>query len=182
VRSRRPKFNPDEVTAQYADLLRSYGVYSVTGDKFSGDTFLHLFSKHGIALQRAIHPKSQLYLDAEGAFNSGRVDLPAREPLLSQLKSLVRKVRSGNRDSVDTDAGQPEDEANVAAGLIWLLLARCHGAIVDIWWAGEPVTRKEPEIIAESLLHLSDQELEKRLNALSEAELENVAGQLEKRR
>jgi len=49
------------------------------------------------------------------------VDLPDKEILITQFKNLVRKVRSGGKDSVDTDSGQPEDEANVTAGVIYLL-------------------------------------------------------------
>jgi hypothetical protein len=67
-------------------------------------------------------------LEAEGSFNMGVVSLPNRAALVEQLKSLVRKVHAGGRDSVDTDSGQPEDEANVVAGLIDLLSARASGA------------------------------------------------------
>lgn len=121
VRSRAPKFNPEDVTAQYCDLLKWYRVSRVVGDKFSGDWASNAFSKFGISYDRAAKTKSELYLEAEGAFNTGRVELPARETLIAQFKSLVRKTRSGGRDSVDTDSGQPEDEANVAAGIIALL-------------------------------------------------------------
>jgi hypothetical protein len=121
VRARAPKFNPEDVTAQYCDLLKWYRISRVVGDKFSGDWASNAFSKFGISYDRAAKTKSELYLEAEGAFNTGRVELPARETLIAQFKSLVRKTRSGGRDSVDTDSGQPEDEANVAAGIIALL-------------------------------------------------------------
>jgi hypothetical protein len=122
VRSRPPRFNPEATTAEYADLLQSaYSIREVRGDKFSGDWASNAFAKFGIDYQRAEKPKSQLYLEAEGPLNTQRVELPNREPLITQLKSLVRKTRSGGRDSVDTDSGQSEDEANVVAGLIDLL-------------------------------------------------------------
>jgi hypothetical protein len=118
IRSRAPKFNPEEVTRQYCELLKSYGISQVTGDKFSGDWASNAFDKYGISYRRAEKPKSELYLEAESAFNTGRVELPNREKAILQLKALVRKVRSGGRDSVDTDGGQPEDEANVLCGCI----------------------------------------------------------------
>ena len=121
VRSRAPKFNPEEVTAQYCELLKSYGITRAQGDKFSGDWASNAFAKFGISYERAEKSKSEIYLESEGPFNTGRVDLPEREALLAQLKGLVRKTRQGGRDSVDTDSGQPEDEANVACGAIWLL-------------------------------------------------------------
>jgi hypothetical protein len=124
VRSRAPKFNPEEVTAQYCELLKSYHVYEVTGDKFSGDFASSLFQKAGINYQRAEKSKSELYIESEGAFNAGLVEIPNKEPLVSQLKGLVRKARSGGRDSVDTDGGAPEDEGNVVAGLIYVLIGK----------------------------------------------------------
>jgi len=128
VRSRAPKFNPEDVTRDYSELLKKYRVNTVRGDKFSGDFALHAFAKNGITYERAEKPKSALYLEAEGSFNTAAVNLPNRAVLIEQLKSLVRKVRAGGRDSVDTDSGQSEDEANVVAGLIELLSARASGA------------------------------------------------------
>jgi hypothetical protein len=118
IRSRAPKFNPEEVTQQYCELLKAYGISRVVGDKFSGDWASNAHAKFGITYERAEKTKSEIYLEAEGAFNTGRVELPNRETAVSQLKALVRKVRSGGRDSVDTDSGQPEDEANVLCGVI----------------------------------------------------------------
>jgi hypothetical protein len=127
VRSRAPKFNPEDVTREYSDLLKKYRISTVRGDKFSGDFALHAFAKNDITYERAEKPKSALYLEAEGSFNIGSVSLPSRAVLVEQLKSLVRKVHAGGRDSVDTDSGQPEDESNVVVGLIDLLSARASG-------------------------------------------------------
>jgi hypothetical protein len=127
VRSRAPKFNPEDVTREYSELLKKYQISTVRGDKFSGDFALHAFAKNDITYERAEKPKSALYLEAEGSFNTAVVDLPNRSVLIEQLKNLVRKVHAGGRDSVDTDSGQPEDEANVTAGLIELLSARASG-------------------------------------------------------
>jgi hypothetical protein len=128
VRSRAPKFNPEDVTRDYSELLKKYRVSTVRGDKFSGDFALHQFAKHQITYERAEKSKSELYLEAEGAFNAEKVGLPNKTIMIEQLKSLVRKVRAGGRDSVDTDSGQSEDEANVLCGLIDLLSARASGA------------------------------------------------------
>lgn len=128
VRSRAPKFNPETVTFEYSSLLKKYRIGTVRGDKFSGDFALHAFAKNDITYERAEKPKSALYLEAEGSFNTSAVNIPNRPVLIEQLKSLVRKVHAGGRDSVDTDSGQPEDEANVVCGLIDLLSARASGA------------------------------------------------------
>jgi len=121
IRSRPPKFNPDEVTAQCCDLIKTYGISRVYGDKFSGDWASNSFNKNDIEYERSEKTKSELYLEAESPFNTERVDIPNKELAINQLKNLIRKARSGGKDSVDTDSGQPEDEANVIAGVIYLL-------------------------------------------------------------
>lgn len=121
VRSRRPQFNPDEVTGQYSELLKSFHIREVRGDKYSGDWASSAFEKYGIHYERSEKTKSELYIESESVFNVERIELPSRASLIDQLKTLVRKARSGGHDSVDSDSGQPEDEANVVAGLIWLL-------------------------------------------------------------
>jgi len=144
VRSRRPKFNPDEVTEQYCNLVKEYRISKVFGDKFSGDWASNSWAKHDIEYERSEKTKSELYLEAESPFNTEQVDIPNKELAVIQLKNLIRKTRSGGKDSVDTDAGQPEDEANVIAGVIWLLAKKESGGafvisdvgVNDIWGDG----------------------------------------------
>lgn len=121
VRSQAPKFNPDELTSQYSDLVKDYRINKVYGDKFSGDWASNSWAKHDVDYERSEKTKSELYLEAESPFNTERVDIPDKELAVTQLKNLIRKTRSGGKDSVDTDSGAPEDEANVIAGVIWLL-------------------------------------------------------------
>lgn len=166
VRSRSPKFNPDEVTAQYCKLLKSYSISSVIGDKFSGDWASNSFAKHDIDYERSEKTKSELYLEAESPFNTERVDLPNKELAVIQLKNLIRKTRSGGKDSVDSD--ESEDEANVIAGVIYLLTSKGSEGGVAFWsdedWRGEfagrvnpftdiirPAMRKEINYIPENL-------------------------------
>jgi len=118
VRSRKPQFNPEEVTLQYSDLLKEYNIDFVTGDKFSGDFASNIWEKFGISYRKSAKTKSELYLESESAFNTEVVELPDKKIAIQQFKLLVRKTRSGGRDSVDTDSGTPEDEANVIAGVI----------------------------------------------------------------
>lgn len=120
VRSRQPKFNPDEVTAQCCELLEQYSVYSVIGDKFSGDYASNSFASRGVNYEKCEKSKSELYLEVESTFNTERIEIPDRELLITQLKNLVRKARSGGKDSVDSP--WPEDEANVVVGVSHLFL------------------------------------------------------------
>jgi len=121
VRSRAPKFNPLEVTSQNCDLAKEYGISKVYGDKFSGDYASNNFAKYDIEYEKSEKTKSELYLEAESLFNTERVDIPNKELAIIQFKNLIRTTRSGGKDRVDTDSGQSEDEANVIAGVIYLL-------------------------------------------------------------
>ena len=119
VRSRAPKFNPDEVTREYVKLCSQYRIYQVTGDKFSGDWASSSWTKHSkgtIVYLKSDRTKSELYLESEGLFNTGMIEIPDKEQAISELKDLIRKSRSGGKDSVDSYSGQPEDEANVITG------------------------------------------------------------------
>jgi hypothetical protein len=92
VRARQPKFNPEEVTAQYCRLLGEYSVFSVVGDRYSGDWALNSFQSNGVHYEKCEKPKSELYLEAESTFNTGRIEIPNRDTLLTQLKNLFRKA------------------------------------------------------------------------------------------
>lgn len=76
-------------------LLKEYEIYEVCGDKFGGDMAMHKFFSNGIEYKAIGATKSTLYLSAEAAFNAERVEIPPRELLISQFKSLVRKAHSG---------------------------------------------------------------------------------------
>lgn len=120
VRSRAPKFNPDEITKEYVKLCLQYQIYLVIGDKFSGDWSSNAWSKHSngaIVYQKSERTKSELYLDCEGLFNTQSIEIPDKEPAISELRDLIRKSRSGSKDAVDSYSGQPEDEANVICGV-----------------------------------------------------------------
>lgn len=158
VRSRAPKFNPQEVTRQYAELLQTYKIERVCGDKFSGDWAAQEWAKHGISYDRAEKTKSELYLEAESLFNSGRIGIPDREKLIAQLRSLVRKVRAGGRDQVDTDGGQPEDEANVVCGAAYVLTARSGAGEAYFGFTQHNVYGDGPEEGEEGRIWTSDRD------------------------
>jgi len=127
VKSRAPKFDADEVTGQFSALIKEYRIIEVRGDKFSGDIASNRFVRCGLNYIRAEKTKAELYLEAERVFNTGKIEIPNIETLVAQFGSLVRKTRSGGRDSVDSDGGQPEDLANAVAGVA-VMVALKEGA------------------------------------------------------
>jgi hypothetical protein len=109
---------PAELTAGYAELLKSYRIRKVTGDKYAGSWPADEFKKHGIEYTPSEKPKSGLYLDLLPALNSGRVELPPDNRLVNQLIGLERRTARGGRDSIDHAPGGHDDRANVIAGLV----------------------------------------------------------------
>jgi hypothetical protein len=101
AREVRPPFSPEAVTAEFAALLKTYGLRSVTGDKYAGEWPRERFREHGITYEPSEKTKSILYQEALPLFNSDRVELLDNARLISQFASLERRTARGGRDSVD---------------------------------------------------------------------------------
>src|SRR6202008_4393162 len=61
VREVRPPFSPEQVVADFAALLKSYGVHEVTGDRYAGEWPRERFRAHGISYALSEAPKSDIY-------------------------------------------------------------------------------------------------------------------------
>jgi hypothetical protein len=120
VRERPPPFSPEAVVAEWAALLRSYGVSTVHGDRYGGEWPRERFGVHGLLYQVADRAKSDLYRELLPLLNSGRVELLDLPRLLTQLGSLERRTARGGRDTIDHGPGGRDDVANAAAGALVL--------------------------------------------------------------
>jgi hypothetical protein len=124
LRERRPPFSPESVVAEFAQVLKSYGLASVRGDKYGGAWPSERFAKHGIEYRPARAAKSELYAGFVSVVNSGRLALVDSPRLVAQLCGLERRTARGGRDSIDHAPGAHDDLANVVAGLAHLALIR----------------------------------------------------------
>jgi hypothetical protein len=118
VREKKPPFSPDAVVEEYADLFKSYGFTSVRGDRYSGEFVRELFRKRGIEYWVSTQSKSEIYLAALPAINSGLVELLDNKQLLTQLSLLERRTARGGHDSVDHPPNAHDDVANAACGAL----------------------------------------------------------------
>lgn len=118
IRERKPPFSPEDVVAEFAAVLKSYGIDSVTGDRYAGEWPRERFSAHGVTYEPASKPKSNLYGDLLPAINSKRVDLLDHQRLVNQLIGLERRTARGGKDSIDHAPGAHDDIANVVAGVV----------------------------------------------------------------
>jgi hypothetical protein len=118
LREVKAPFAPDEVTAEFAMTLRSYGVTKVFGDRYAGEWPRERFRVHGITYLPAEKPKSDLYRDLLPLLNSKRVDLLDNPRLVAQLCGLERRTARSGRDSIDHGPGGHDDVINAAAGAL----------------------------------------------------------------
>jgi hypothetical protein len=118
IRERRPPFNPDSVTAEFAELARGYGIYRAEADKWGGEWVGQAFRKHGITVIPSAKPKSQIYLEALPLIMSGRCSLLENKRLITQLTGLERRTVRGGKDSIDHGPKGHDDCANAACGAL----------------------------------------------------------------
>ena len=116
VREVRPPFSPEQVTDDFAALLKAYRVSSVTGDRYGGEFPRELFRKHGIAYELATQTKSELFRDLLPLLNSVRITLPRHDRLVSQIVSLERRVSAAGRETITHPEHGHDDLANAVAG------------------------------------------------------------------
>ncbi|MGP5563692.1 hypothetical protein [Vreelandella alkaliphila] len=118
MRSRKPPFSPAGVVAEFAELLKSYGIRTVTGDRYGGQFPKELFDQHGITYEVADRPRSDLYRDTLPLLNSERVELLDSKQLVKEFVSLERRTARSGKDSIDHPPGQHDDLCNSVAGAI----------------------------------------------------------------
>jgi hypothetical protein len=120
LRERRPPFSPEEVVAEFVQLLRSYHVGKIVGDRYGGEWVSEAFSKasHSARYEASELSKSEIYRELLPLLNSKRVELLDNARLVAQLTSLERRTARGGRDSIDHPPGQHDDLVNAAAGAL----------------------------------------------------------------
>lgn len=123
-------FSPEEAVAKFSEVLKLYGISSVTGDRYAAQWPVLAFQKHGITYRPAELNRSQIYSALEPLLNSGRVELLDHPKLLMQLIGLVRKG-----EKIDHSSGEHDDHANACAGAL-VLAARDAQRVPFGFWSG----------------------------------------------
>ncbi len=118
VREARPPFSPEDVVAEFAAMLRTYGIAKVIGDRYGGEWPRQRFREHGITYEPSARAKSDLYVDFLPLLNAQKVELLALPRLSAQLVGLERRTGRSGRDSVDHAPGGHDDVVNAAAGVL----------------------------------------------------------------
>jgi hypothetical protein len=118
VRERKPPFSPEAVVTEFAEVLKSYGLHEVTGDRYGGEWPTERFVTHGINYKLSEKTKSEIYQAALPMLNSRRVELLDNKTLRTQLVGLERRTSRGGKDSIDHRPGARDDVANAAMGAL----------------------------------------------------------------
>lgn len=118
LRERRPPFQPQAITAEYAAVLTSFGLSEVTSDRYATGYNDAEFQKGGIRVRPSEKTASELYLELLPLIANGTAELLDIKRLASQLTGLERRTRPGGKDLVTHYPGSHDDIANAAAGAL----------------------------------------------------------------
>lgn len=116
IRTRKPPFNPDEVAREFSELLKTYGVSMVTGDRYSASWCSESFAKYGVIYKDSERSKSEIYSEFLPLVMQGRVELLDHKQQTAEFRQLERRTgRGGGKDSIDHPPGLHDDLANACA-------------------------------------------------------------------
>jgi len=129
---KQPPFDPAAAAAEFAETLKRYGIYNVKGDRYSGAWVSETFLKNGVSYDALDQNKNEIYLEFLPLLAQGRVELLDNRRLISELRNLERRTRTGGRDIVDHGPGLHDDAANATAGAV--VLAAKWNRPISIWF------------------------------------------------
>jgi hypothetical protein len=118
VREIKPPFNPDDTTRVFADVIRSYRLNSVKGDRYAGEWPRERFRSHGIEYAVSERTKNEIYKALLPLVNSRRVDMVTHKRMVVQMQNLERRTGRGGKDTIDHPKNQHDDIINAAAGAL----------------------------------------------------------------
>ena len=122
--------SPAAIAGEYAQIVKSYGLSRVTGDRYAGRWPRDEFGKHGVDYEVSELDRNGLYLELLAALNSGRVELPNCQKTARQMAGLERRTGRSGRDMIDHPPGGHDDRSNAVAGLVAVALNNNGPAIV----------------------------------------------------
>lgn len=119
---RAERGQPAEITARYAEVIKQYRCFSVTGDRYAGSWPKDEFKKNRVVMQHSELSRSELYQFALPMLRNETVELPRDQQMINEFANLERRTSRAGRDVIDhpTGAGFHDDKANVIAGVIYL--------------------------------------------------------------
>lgn len=118
IRVRKPPFSPAAVVTDFCDVLKSYRVNRVTGDRYAGEFAREPFRQAGITYELSDRPASDIFRDALPLLNSGKIELLDHPRLVAELCALERRTARSGKDNIGHPPKGHDDVAVVAAGAL----------------------------------------------------------------
>ena len=140
VRGTAGRFDPQEVTKQYAQLCRDYHISRVTGDNYAREWVAGAWRGFGFEYIRSQKPKGEIYLEVVPQFTRGLVRLPDHVRLVRELRLLERRTHRSGKDTVEHPRNGHDDHANVTCGVLNLLrvVPQDQISFASMPWDGVP--------------------------------------------
>ena len=114
----RAPLSPHAVVARFVPILKSYGIHTVTGDRYADEWPREVFREHGILYRPSRLSRTDLYRNFLPLINGGRVELLDHPRLVAQLVALERRETPSGNDSITHPPGVHDDLANAVAGAV----------------------------------------------------------------
>ncbi len=130
IRVRKPPFSPEAVVGEFCDLLKTYGIRKVTGDRYAGEFAREPFRKAGISYELTDRlSASDVFRECLPLLNSGKVELLDHARLQAELIALERRTSRNGKDNIGHPPSGHDDIAVAACGAL-LLASGAKGPLV----------------------------------------------------
>jgi hypothetical protein len=117
VREVKAPFSPEQVVAEFSTLLKSYRIYSLSGDHYAKLWPVEMFARYHQQYAQDARPKSDLYAGLLPLINSRRIELLDLPVLINQTCGLERSTRQGAGEKIDHPPHGKDDVVNAVAGV-----------------------------------------------------------------
>lgn len=114
IRVNHPPLNPQKTIQEFAEIIKSYGVYEVTGDRYAAEFCSSEFERCGLSYKNSELNKSEIYGEFLALIMKGKTELLDFKQQIIELRQLERRTGKG-RDSIDHPQGLHDDASNCAA-------------------------------------------------------------------
>ena len=135
-------FSPAEAVREFCQLMKSYRISEVTGDRYSAEWVKEAFERQGVRYLPSEKNRSEIYLEFLPALTSGQIELLDNERMKQQFAGLQRRTSGAGRDSVDHGVGAHDDLSNSCAGALCRALEESSKGILGMSLLFEKYTRE----------------------------------------
>ncbi len=145
LRERKPPFVFHEVIAEYAQILKRYGISEIWSDHHAHKLFSDEWKKHGVVCRESENTTAKNYQLALPLIIGGRARLLDNTVLKNQLSSLELHTSDGE-EKVVCPQNSHDDVATAAMGSLVAVSKRfSYDKNYDGWCKDDPKPQPEPE-------------------------------------